>query len=94
MRSLSRCGIDVLERVPRCVVGPLHVVQQEEQRPLLRREPEEIGELLEQAHLAPAARELLAAPLERRIQQASSRHMRVLFTGRRRTARSTSLHSA
>ena len=84
----------MLERVPRRPVRPLHVVEEDEQRTLLRGEPEEVGELLEQPHLAAAPRELIRRPLERGSSDGSSRHCRVLLTGSRRTARSTSLQSA
>ena len=60
---------EVLQRVPRRRVRPLHVVEQDEERALLRGEPEEIGELLEQPHLAAAARQLLRRTLQCGIEQ-------------------------
>ena len=62
-------GDEILERVPRSGIGPLQILEQEHEGPLLRGEAEKIGELLEQERLAPAARGLTARALERRVEQ-------------------------
>jgi hypothetical protein len=46
---------EILECIPRRGVGPLHVLEQEQQGALLRGEAKEIRELLEQPRLAAAA---------------------------------------